>query len=202
MMPVMDGFQLLEKLKSDDRWRHLPVVMLTAKANVQAKLQALRIGVDDYLTKPFEEEELKARIENLLGNYRERMAYFSSAAPEDGHAVAETKAVIGQADNEWLKAVETVFAKVLPDRNFNLEWVASEMSLSTRQLSRRLQKLVGLSPGQYLQEMRLQIAKDQLLQGKYLTVKETGYAVGFRDTPYFSTLFQERFGAPPSAYLR
>ncbi|MDO8368847.1 MAG: ATP-binding protein [Saprospiraceae bacterium] len=205
MMPVMDGFQLLEKLKSDDRWRHLPVIMLTAKVNVGAKLNALRIGVDDYLTKPFEEEELKARIKNLLRNYQERMAYFSGMgadeAPDEKNALPE-KPVIAQVDSEWLKEVETVFSKTLSDRNFNLEWVASELSLSTRQFSRRLQKLIGLSPNHYLQEMRLQIAKDQLLNGKYATVKETGYAVGFRDTPYFSTLFQERFGVPPSAYLR
>ena len=72
MMPVMDGFQLLEKLKGDDRWRHIPVVMLTARADMRDKLRALRIGVDDYVLKPFEEDELLARVENLLSNYGRR----------------------------------------------------------------------------------------------------------------------------------
>ncbi|MBK9335630.1 MAG: response regulator [Lewinellaceae bacterium] len=76
MMPVMDGFQLLEKLKGDDRWRHIPVVMLTARADLRDKLRALRIGVDDYLLKPFEEDELLARVENLLQNYSNRIPTF------------------------------------------------------------------------------------------------------------------------------
>lgn len=203
MMPGMDGFHLLEKLKSDDRWRHLPVIMLTAKVNAPAKLQALRIGVDDYLTKPFEEEELKTRIENLLRNYRERMAHFSAAGGNgDGEEPVATKPVIAGVDSAWLQEVEAVFSKILSDRHFNLEWVAAELNLSHRQFSRRLQQLTGLTPHHYLQEMRLQTARDCLLHGKYATVKETAFAVGYRDTPHFSRLFQERFGATPSAYQR
>ena len=80
MMPVMDGFEFLDKVKADDRLRHIPFIMLTAKVNIKAKLHALRVGVDDYLHKPFKEMELKARIENLLRNYQERMALFASNA--------------------------------------------------------------------------------------------------------------------------
>ncbi|MFN0014217.1 MAG: response regulator, partial [Saprospiraceae bacterium] len=202
MMPVMNGFQFLERLKSDDRWRHLPVIMLTAKVNARAKLEALRIGVDDYLTKPFEEEELIARIENLLRNYRERMQYFSENGTDGAAEPVAGKPVIAQVDSDWLKEVEAIFSKNISDRNFTLEWVAAQLNLSQRQFGRRLQPLTGLSPNLYLQEMRLQLAKVFLLNGKFTTVKETGYAVGFRDTPYFSTLFQERFGVAPSAYLR
>lgn len=75
MMPVMDGFQLLEKLKTDDNLRSLPIVMLTARAEMQDRLKALRIGVDDYLTKPFEEEELFARLKNLLNNAKMRQQF-------------------------------------------------------------------------------------------------------------------------------
>ena len=85
MMPVMDGFRFLEKLKSDDRWRHIPTIMLTAKINPKSKLRALRIGVDDYLSKPFQEIELKSRIENLLRNYRERMHLFSQNSKKDSN---------------------------------------------------------------------------------------------------------------------
>ena len=74
----MDGFQLLERLKSSDQWRHLPIVMLTARAGFSDKLKALRIGVDDYLTKPFEEEELLARVHNVLTNYTARRDWLKS----------------------------------------------------------------------------------------------------------------------------
>ena len=200
MMPVMDGFQLLERLKTDDRWRHVPVIMLTAKVNVQAHLQALRIGVDDYITKPFGEDELKARIHNLLRNYRERMAFFSGTTAANAPPDNDSLPVIAQVDSEWLKDVEIVFSKILADRNFNLEWVASQLHLSSRQVSRKLQKIVGLSPHQYLQEMRLQTAREYLANGRFATIKETGFAVGFRDTEYFSELFSERFGTTPSAF--
>ncbi len=204
MMPVMDGFEFLEKVKSKDKWRHIPVLMLTAKVNIKSKLRALRIGVDDYLNKPFEEEELKARIENLLRNYNERIAYASTerkSKQEESKAVSE-KAVIGKADAEWLQEVEHIFSKNLSDSKFKMDLVAFKLNLSQRQMSRRLKQLTGLSPSHYLQEMRLQTAKDFLLTGKYSTVKETGYAVGFKDTQYFSERFQVRFGLTPSSYLR
>ncbi|HMG14936.1 MAG TPA: response regulator [Saprospiraceae bacterium] len=201
MMPEMDGFELLENIKSDDRWRHLPVIMLTANMNVVARLKALRIGVDDFLTKPFIEEELQARIENLIHNYKERMALFSKTLIEEGKDSDTKRPIIAQVDSEWLKEVEALFSKNLSDRNFKLDWLASQLFLSQRQLDRRLKQLTGLTPNQYMQEMRLQLAKEYLLIGKYATIKETGYSVGFRDTAYFSTIFQARFGLQPSAYL-
>lgn len=197
MMPVMDGFQLLEKIKDADAFRHIPVIMLTARADVRVKLRALRIGVDDYLTKPFVQEELVARIANLLHNYRERMQYFSGTGTP-----GPEKPVMASVDNEWLKVVETLISKNLTDKQFNLEWVAMQLNISVRQFNRRLQQLTGMTPKAYLQEIRLELARVLLFEGQYATVKETAFAVGFRDTPYFSELFQKRFGVLPSTYLR
>jgi len=200
MMPVMDGFQFLEKVKSDDRWRHIPVIMLTAKVNVKARLKALRIGVDDYLIKPFEEEELKARIENLLKNYRERMSLFAANEKIEDETEISEKPVIAQVDAEWLEEIESIFSKNLSDSKLKMDLVAFKLHLSQRQVSRRLKRLTGLSPNLYLREMRLQQAREYLLHGKYTTVKETSYAVGFRSTKYFSLQFHERFGRTPSDY--
>ncbi len=200
MMPVMDGFQLLEKIKSHETLRHLPVIMLTARADVRVKLRALRIGVDDYLTKPFVEEELQVRIKNLLHNYRERVR----ALAENGHGDEKSlpeKPGMAAADAEWLEQVEAVFSKTLSDAQFKIDWVAGQVHLSERQFDRRLKQLTGLTPNNYLREMRLQRAKDFLHEGKYSSVKEVGFAVGFSSTKYFSGLFQDRFGVLPSAYL-
>lgn len=200
MMPVMDGHQFLEKLKSDDRWRHLPTIMLTAKVNARAKLKALRIGVDDYLTKPFQEEELKARIENLLRNYRERMEYFSSQseAMEEPSAKPE-KPIMAEVDAQWLEEVEEAFSKIIGDSSLNFDWIAGQMHISQRQLGRRLKQLTGLTPSQYFHETRMMKAYDFLVEGKYATVKEVSFAIGIRDAKYFSKRFQERFGVTPSA---
>ncbi len=207
MMPVMDGFEFLEKVKSDDRWRHIPVIMLTAKVNIKSKLNALRIGVDDYLNKPFEEEELKARIENLLRNYRERMLLFSqkdgsNIGMEEPESEASNLPVIAQADAKWLEEVEEVLNKFLPEYNLNMDRVAEELYISHRQFSRKLKRLTGLTASQYLQEMRLHKAKEVLLIGKYKTIKEVSFAVGFKDTRYFSDLFQTHFGIKASSHLR
>jgi transcriptional regulator GlxA family with amidase domain len=190
---------LLERLKGDDRWRHLPVIMLTAKANIRAKLKALRIGVDDYLTKPFAEEELKVRIANLLHNYRERLTQ-SGEQPKEAKVASEQAPapIMSQADAEWLESLEQLVLSHLDDQLFNLSWIGTQLSLSERQLRRRLRQLTGMTPNQYLRELRLQQARSFIEAGTHPTVKAVSAAVGFRDTRYFSRLFQERFGIMPS----
>jgi len=200
MMPVMDGFQLLEKVKSHDNFRHIPVIMLTAREGLGVKLKALRIGVDDYLTKPFEEEELIARIDNLLANYFARMETFHSNITNVDETPDSEQPVMGSADALWLEEVEKVFTQYLTEPQFDMDWAADKLNMSQRQLHRRIKQLTGLAPHQYLREMRLQIAKDLLYQGKYATIKEVGYAVGYSDIKYFSSQFFERFGSHPSAY--
>ncbi len=200
MMPVMDGFQLLEKVKSLDQFRHIPVIMLTAREGLNTKLKALRIGVDDYLTKPFEEEELIARIDNLLANYFERMESFHSNITNVDETTDTKQPVMGGADTLWLEEVEKVFTQYLTEPQFDMDWAANKLNMSLRQFRRRIKQLTGLAPQHYLREMRLQIAKDFLYQGSYATIKEVGYAVGYSDIKYFSAQFKERFGVHPSAY--
>ncbi|MEM6723832.1 MAG: ATP-binding protein, partial [Bacteroidota bacterium] len=211
MMPVMDGFQLLERIKASDDWRHLPFMMLTAKANIKSKIHALRVGVDDYLLKPFEEEELKTRINNLLHNYRARKAFFlaekAANAPNLASADQSIKEQSTKADGqqqltvhdiEWLKGVEEFIASNLTDSRLNIDFVAQQFNLSRRQFHRNIKQFTGLTPNQYLQEIRLQLAYDLLVQKKVDTVKAACFSVGFQDVKYFSGLFKKRFGASPS----
>ncbi len=202
MMPVMDGFEFLEKVKLDDRWRHIPVIMLTAKVNVKAKLNALRIGVDDYLTKPFEEEELRARIKNLLKNHRQRMELFAKNVNDLSQIPKESQPVIAKVDAQWLEEVEAVFTKHLSEGDFKIGLAAHHLNISTSQFQKRIKRITGLAAHQYLLEMRLQKTKEYLTTGEFATVKEVGYAVGFRNTKYFSGLFKKRFGVVPSGYLK
>lgn len=203
MMPEMDGFQLLEKLKSDPHRRHIPVVMLTARADVQDKLRALRIGVDDYLLKPFEEEELLARIGNLLYNSRNRIptAHLVDANGASGHDTSENTETASAEDMEWLERLEKLASAALGDSRLSVDWLASEMYTGRNQFFKRVKLLTGLTPNEYLQAVRMAGARELLEQRKVGTVKEVAYKVGFRDVKYFSEQYFKHFGKLPSSYL-
>jgi len=218
MMPVMDGYQLLEKLKSDDATRHIPVIMLTARAEAKDKLKALRLGVDDYLVKPFEEEEVLVQIENLLKNAKVRQATvlvekaeadlqpaFSERENTTQLALAAQQRcpnpVVSAADSEWLAQLEENLQNELAKFDFKLEQLAELMLVSRRQLGRQVKALTGLTPSEYLLEVRLQQARQLLMENNVKTVKEATYTVGIRDTKHFSKQFRQRFGKSPSAYL-
>lgn len=200
MMPIMDGFQLLEKLKAIDHLRHIPVVMLTARAALKDKLKALRIGVDDYMLKPFETEELEARIANLLQNSRERHTLHQSSIVEEDQAESG-KPLLSKADMEWLEKLEGLVKEQMDDSQFGLSQLANQLYISERQLHRRIKKLTGLTPNKYVREIKLQKARILLEDRACATVAEVSYAVGFSKSDYFSKVFQERFGKLPSAYL-
>ncbi|MBK8191713.1 MAG: response regulator [Lewinellaceae bacterium] len=193
MMPAMDGFQLLEALKGDDRWRHIPVVMLTARADMRDKLRALRTGVDDYLLKPFEEDELLARIDNLLKNYAGR-----SPVQRRPATVARPSSVVTAEDQAWLEAFEVVVEKRLGDFNLTAETLAEDMAMSRAPFFRYLKRLTGLTPAQYLDEARFQKARRLLEHREVSSVKAAAYTVGFRQVKHFSQNYKKRFGKLPS----
>ncbi|MCC6410645.1 MAG: response regulator [Saprospiraceae bacterium] len=196
MMPVMDGFQLLEHLKSNDAYRHLPVVMLTARADWTDKLNALRLGVDDYLLKPFREEELRARIDNLLHNVLQRKTTATTSKEEK----QTPRPLFSAEEQAWLEDVEKMVQQNLPDTHFNVDQLSDMLFISRRQLNRRLQQLTGLTPVQYIREARLAHARRLLENRTYSTVKSVVLASGMTDTEHFSKLFREKYGRSPSDY--
>ena len=201
MMPVMDGYQLLERIKGEDRFCHLPVIILTARADIRDKLKALRIGVDDYLVKPFEEEELLARIKNLLNNYenRSRPAIENSAINSEEVSPLQT---ISTEDQLWLEACEKLLKEQLGNTNYSISNMAADLSTSESTLARQLKRLTGLSPFRYLQEIRLNEAQ-QLLRGhRFNTIAQVAYQVGFSDANAFSRAFKKRFGLSPSSFIK
>jgi signal transduction histidine kinase/DNA-binding response OmpR family regulator len=206
MMPVMDGFQLLEKLKGSDEWRNIPVIMLTARADISDKLKALRIGVDDYLLKPFEEEELLVRIDNLLKNYQKRQQYVQP--PEEPEVAGTTEAgkaasppPVSAEDQQWLEQLETLVQQRMDDPGLKAEILAGELATSRRNFFRRVKQLTGLTPNEYLREVRLQAARRMLETKEHTTVKAVAFAAGYHKVKHFSTIFRQRFGRPPSDYL-
>lgn len=202
MMPIMDGFQLLRALKSSEEYRHIPVIMITAKAGAADRLQALRIGVDDYLLKPFLEDELLARVDNLLRNYQARLTHFlEHHALEASGETSLPKMLVNEQEQEWLKKLEDVVEQHLGNFDLTVEMLASAMTMSRTQFFREVKRMTGLTPSQYLQEARFQKARLLLETHKVDSVKAAAYGVGFKQVKHFSRQFRKRFGHLPSAYL-
>ncbi len=197
MMPVMDGYQLLEKLKSNDATRHIPVIMLTARAELRDKLKALRIGVDDYMTKPFDEEELLVRIKNLLRNQAARRQEIPTTTEQEAAAAPG----MSEADRTWLETFESHVQKHLTDDTFNVPMLAHAFTMSESTLLRQLKRLTGLSPVQYLQEMRLDHARHLLENRSHDSIAKVAAEVGYNDPRFFSRSFKKRFGKSPAEFL-
>ena len=193
MMPEMDGFTFLKKVHQQELFSHTPVIMLTARALEIDKLQGLQLGVDDYITKPFNTNELLARIDNLLKNKKEREEWQKSTntspvLPAENLTVEQT----------LLKKAEVLIIEHLANSDFKVGDLAQHLNYSQRQLGRIIKKLTGLSPLNFIKEIRLQQARQLLESRQFSTVAEVGYEVGFADPGYFSKVYQKRFGKKPS----
>lgn len=210
MMPVMDGFELIENLKSQDNYRNIPIITLTARSEMADKLQALRIGVDDYLVKPFNEEELQIRIKHLLNNSTQRQAFLEEIteiaengerATADNEPEMESSSSISKADAEWLNELEQIVKKRITDLDFNVNQLCLDAAISSSQLYRKLKGLTGLSPKNYINQIRYHQAKQLLENRRFSSVKKVAYEVGFKDEKNFSKNFKKRYGKNPSSYL-
>lgn len=207
MMPFLDGYQLLQRLKKSDQFRQVPVIMLTARAEMKDKLKALRIGVDDYMLKPFEEEELFARIENLLRNSNERMLAVQSlqsavSEKEESKTLEISDTLTTGIDLQWLEDLEMIVKKELSSFQFNVGTLAEKMAMSKRPLEIKIKRLTGLTPSKYIQEIRFNQARQILENRSESTVKAVAFSVGMKDPIHFSRQFKARFGKSPADYFR
>jgi AraC-like DNA-binding protein len=194
MMPGLDGYALCHALKEDDALSHVPVVLLTARADEESKLEGLGEGADDYLNKPFSTEELLARCENLIEVRRRLRARFSGE-----FVIKPTEVVVPVEEATWLEGVKAECEAHLSDAGFGVDWLADTAGLSTRTLQRRIKAASGLTPGAFLRTMRLERAA-QLLNGGASSVTDVAAAVGYTDAESFSRAFRQGFGVSPSAY--
>lgn len=200
MMPIMDGFQLLETVKSKNHLRHLPVIMLTARTDAKVKLRALRIGVDDYLVKPFQEEELLTRIDNLLQNYQVRTSLPEAITPALEESTSPS-IIISKEDLQWLQTAETVVLEFLNDYRLNIDFLSEKLAVSRSTFKRKIKYLTGLSANEYLNEIRFNKARELMETRTITSVKAAAGEVGMKDVKYFSKQFKKRFGKSPSAYF-
>ncbi|MEL6848308.1 MAG: ATP-binding protein [Bacteroidota bacterium] len=194
MMPEKDGFEVCERLKKDERTRHIPIIMLTAKADFSSKMQGLSHGADAYLAKPFHRAELLLRVEKLLERNQQLQAHYSEY-PSDTGAKGSKEGF--QTTDIFMQKVRLIVEANYADEDFSLAELCRQLSLSRSQLYRKMKALVDTSPSIYIRNFRLTEAK-RLLQNTDLTVSEVAWRVGFKDLSNFSKAFQAHFGTLPS----
>ncbi|MEM1057108.1 MAG: ATP-binding protein [Bacteroidota bacterium] len=213
MMPRVDGLALCATLKGDLRTSHIPVLLLSARADVESRIAGYDLGADAYLAKPFHAAELRAQVTGLLrerarlqarfAEVRQRTESPTSASrphPADAPPFApEDPAPLPPREAAFLTDLEAAIADGLDDPGFTTNRLAEALAMSRRQLQRKLDALTGDSPGARIREARLDRAATLLAGGEW-SVKEVAAAVGFRSTSAFSRAFRERYGATPSAY--
>lgn len=192
MMPQMDGHELCHHLKTDELTSHIPIILLTAKANRDSKLQGLRMGADDYMLKPFDSEELALRIHNLI-RLRQKLKekYGGSKLPE----TAKKPAL--DLEDEFLQKVIALMDEHLHEEDFAANILYQKLFLSPRQIQRKLKALSGMTPTNFIRQYRLQIAYEKI-QKREGTISEIAVSVGIPNLAYFSRAFKKEFGVPPS----
>ncbi len=194
MMPNMDGFEFCNKIKTDERTSHVPVILLTAKASLKSRVDGLETGADDYLTKPFNVQELQIRIRNLIEQRKKLRERFSREVTLQPSEIAITS-----TDEKFLLRVIEVIEQHIAEPEFDTHVLARESGFSRSQLNRKLRALTDQSPREFIRIIRLKRAA-QLIAQKAGNVTEIAYDVGFNSISHFAKRFKEFYGVLPSEY--
>ncbi len=194
MMPGMDGMELCEKIKKDERTSHIPVILLTSLSSKESVKEGLMKGADDYITKPFDIDMLQTKIENLLimrKSLREKFSRMMLLQP--------THVSIKTLDEKFLEKAITVVEKYIDDPDLNIDKFVSQMAVSRMQLYRKIDALTSMTVKEFVNDIRLKRA-EQILSEKKINISEVAYSVGFNDLSYFGKCFRRKYGMSPSDY--
>lgn len=195
MMPRLDGYELVERLKTDSATDHIAVILLTANASHENRLRGFAHGADEYLTKPFHMGELQLRLRNLLNHqHKLREQYSRQLAQPDASGALES------VQDPFLRRLYQLIEQRLDDPSLNVEWLADQLAVSQRTLQRKVHTLTHLSPVDIIRQYRLQKAIELLQNGH--NASETAYRVGFDSPSYFSKVFKEAYQQTPTYYLK
>jgi len=194
-MPEMDGFELCKKLKEDYRTSHIPIILLTAKADIPSRLEGLETGADAYIVKPFNQRELLVRMQKLLELRRKLFQRYSN-----GNGLEFSTDPVLQKEDQFIKKLNEIILKNLGDEFFNIQVLCSEIAMSKSQLYRKFSALTNQSAAKYIRTLRMKKAKE-LLQTTSMNITEVGYEIGMKSGSAFSQLFKEEFGESPREFV-
>ncbi len=183
MMPKMNGYDFVKTVKENNNT--VPILMLTAKTENDTKLEMLRLGIDDYITKPFEEEELLLRIINGFHNYSNRQKYLET----------EKISLEELRESKYLSELKEFIEHNCMKEVFGVADICDRFAMSQSTLYRRIKSLTGLNTKEFITEIRLQKARELFTENPLLTIKEISYKIGFVNSTYFGKLYEDRFGS-------
>lgn len=191
MMPEKDGFTVTQELKQDPLTNHIPIIILTGKSSQESKLEGLETEAEAFLTKPFDAEELRLRVQGLLNNRTRLQEKFSRRLLLESGLVEVTS-----SDEAFLNEAAAIVEANLGDENFSIEKLAEALNISRSQAFRKIKALTDQSPSRFTRSIRLKRAK-QLIEGRAGTIAEIAYSMGFSSPTYFSKCFKEQYGLLP-----
>jgi len=204
MMPEMDGVELLQKIRSNTKTSHIPFILLTAKTDIESRLEGLTYGADDYITKPFSVRYLRARIDNIMRlrlRLYEEAGYQKDLREDTPVGVQEEKKEhsITAQDEQFIQRIKEIVEENIDNSNFIVEDLVSKMAMSRTVFFKKLKSLTGFAPIEFIRDIKIRHAAKMMEYEQY-TIKEIAFMVGFSDTKYFTQCFKQIFGMPPSEY--
>lgn len=193
-MPVMNGFELLQEIRKNDIFCHIPVIMLTVESALESRIKGLEYGADAYIEKPFSTTHLSATVDNLISRRNAmQKRYAGTPLNQDNETIQSSR------DKNWFEHLTELINTNIQEPEINIERLAAELNMSRSSFQRKLKGLTGLSPVEFIRLIRLKKAAELLSHGKY-RVSEVAYMVGFNKPSYFTSLFKKQFGVLPKEF--
>lgn len=197
MMPRMSGSEMCSKIKNNFLVCHIPVVLLTAQTAVEYNIEGLRLGADDYITKPFNIKTLITRCNNLVNNRRILQEKYSKQVDSTPRLVATN-----QLDREFLEKAQQIIEAHLDDSEFDVPAFSREMALGRTKLFTKIKGITGQTPNDFIINVKLKKAAQWLINNPEYNISDITYMLGFSSPKYFSKCFKEQFGISPSGYRK
>lgn len=194
MMPEVDGIQLCKTLKTNELTSHIPIILLTAKVAEKSEIEGISTGADAYVTKPFNSETLKVRVQKLIETRRQLQKHFSKTLS------INPELAITSTESDFLKRLQAVLDQHITDPEFTSDLFGKLMHMSRTQLHRKLKTITGMSSSEFIRAQRLKLAIG-LLKETDATISEIAYQVGFNTPSYFGKCFKEVYNCTPNEYL-
>lgn len=195
-MPKMNGLELCKTIKSDLRWSHIPVILLTGHTGEELEMEGLKMGADDYITKPFNVEMLRLRVKNLIEKKENRQRQFREDVD-----VAASDITITSVDEQFIQKAMKICEEHLSDTEFSVEALGHELSLSRTYLYKKLINITGKGPAEFIRTIRMKRGK-QLLETTPKQIAEIAVELGFSSPKRFTENFKAEYGMSPSEYVR
>lgn len=195
LMPEMNGYELCQALKTNPVTSHIPIILLTAKAALESRMEGLSAGADDYLAKPFQVDELRGRVRNRLEQQQRTRQHYRTQLLREGHLPTVSSA----PQDDFMNRVYAVLETRLDDTTFGVEPLADAVGMSRMHLNRKVKAMTGMTPNELIRVVRLNRAAELLLTG--VAIAEVADLVGFDTAAYFSKVFKEQYRLTPSEYV-